>query len=67
MADDADRAQELAATLNDTALAAHRRRVIGPAHQWCIDCGGGIPIERQRAAPGAMRCFDCQQAAERRW
>lgn len=66
MADDGDRAAERAARLNDEALDLHRRRVIGPEHRFCMDCGDEIPVQRRQAAPGCLRCLDCQVIAERR-
>ncbi len=32
----------------------------------CADCGDGIPVERLRAAPFAVRCVTCQALSERR-
>ena len=31
----------------------------------CLDCGADIPITRLLAAPSALRCIDCQTAAEK--
>jgi len=31
----------------------------------CDDCGSPIELQRLRATPFAMRCFDCQSAFER--
>ncbi|WP_233559805.1 TraR/DksA C4-type zinc finger protein [Oleomonas cavernae] len=61
-----DLAQRRAEILSDEALDAHRRRVIGPEHRWCVDCGEEIPEDRRRAVPGTMRCIECQTRAERR-
>jgi RNA polymerase-binding transcription factor DksA len=41
----------------DEALA----RVADGTYGYCIDCGGGIPLERLRALPATKRCVGCSQ------
>jgi len=52
---DAQRAQ-----LMEEAL----RRLNGPDAGKCDDCGGDIEWKRLEAVPWALRCVDCQEAAE---
>ena len=39
----------------DEALA----RVANGTYGYCLDCGGGIPLERLRALPSTSRCVGC--------
>ena len=39
----------------DEALA----RIADGTYGYCIDCGGGIPLERLRALPATNRCVGC--------
>lgn len=69
MADDLDRAQTINEQAQADALAAHFRRVkrLDPAvfvPTVCEDCGEPIPEKRLAAAPGCVRCVDCQKAVE---
>lgn len=64
MADDIDRANDLAEFerhVNAESLAA-RAHQAGRAD--CEDCGEEIPMERRAAYPAASRCFECQREAE---
>lgn len=65
--DIADRAQEREETALADALAAQAERaaLCVPGNPVCADCGEGIPQERRRALPSAIRCIDCQAWAER--
>ena len=45
----------------DAALARLSERNFGA----CLDCGAEIGLERLRAQPTAVRCFDCQQIHEK--
>jgi len=66
MSDIVDRAAEAEETFRQAALAARERQIPrGAAAGTCADCGEPIPAARRRAAPGATRCLDCQQWAER--
>ncbi|WP_280570666.1 TraR/DksA family transcriptional regulator [Chromohalobacter sp. 296-RDG] len=67
MADNADRATDLAQQHVDAALAD--RRFIGvdmaaaPGTE-CAECGDEIPAARRKAAPWARTCIDCQGIRE---
>lgn len=66
MADWIDEAQQLDADRRADALAAHRAaRATAHATGICRDCGDPIDPERLAALPHAIRCLDCQRAAER--
>lgn len=70
MADEIDRAQGINESHQAEALAAHfRHRRTLPAAVFaptdCEDCGEPIPEARLKAAPGCIRCIDCQRAHER--
>jgi RNA polymerase-binding protein DksA len=47
----------------DAALA----RMANGSYGICIDCRGEIDLERLRRGPAAKRCFDCQNAYERKF
>lgn len=66
MADEIDRAQGINEGHQREALAAHFRRLPAAvfAPTICDDCGEPIPEERQKAAPGCIRCIDCQTRHE---
>ena len=40
-------------------------RIAHSAYGKCLDCDADIPITRLLAAPSALRCIDCQTAAEK--
>jgi len=66
VSDIVDRAAEAEENFRQDALAAREARIPrGPCAKDCADCGEPIPAARRRAAPGATRCVDCQQWAER--
>lgn len=56
------RSEQLLAELNalDDALLRLQR----PGYGHCIDCGAAIPFDRLLRQPQALRCLDCQTAAE---
>ncbi len=69
MADDGDYAQDYARIHNEAALA-NRRRVTGEqlileGAVCCKECFDPIDPRRLSAAPGAVRCIDCQIRFER--
>lgn len=66
MADWIDEAQQLDTDRREAALAARRAApATPPATGICRDCGDPIDPERLAALPHAIRCLDCQLAAER--
>lgn len=73
MPDDVDRAGDREQELRDDAWSdwlAKRERdqstlTSGPAPEYCYDCGESIPAARREAAPGCLRCVDCQRLHER--
>jgi phage/conjugal plasmid C-4 type zinc finger TraR family protein len=66
MADDADRAQEQAETMEALRLKyAAPRRPFTRASYDCVDCGEEIEAIRLRALPTALRCVFCQTEHER--
>jgi RNA polymerase-binding transcription factor DksA len=68
MADEADRAQDLAARQLETDMrrqldrAAAANRMKGTTH--CCSCGCEIPAERKAAVPSACFCTFCQSERE---
>ncbi|PLX97308.1 MAG: molecular chaperone DnaK [Desulfuromonas sp.] len=71
MPDEIDRAQAINERLQSDALAAHFRRHPRPdpgafAPTECEDCGEPIGEKRLAAAPGCIRCVDCQTEYEQR-
>ncbi|WP_019530644.1 TraR/DksA C4-type zinc finger protein [Dasania marina] len=61
MADEADKAADLHAALNDSAVQniLAQTSFNQPSHSLCIDCDDDIPDQR-RAYGGITRCVDCQ-------
>jgi phage/conjugal plasmid C-4 type zinc finger TraR family protein len=52
--------------LSENALARVRARMPqGPSRADCADCGEAIPLLRQQAVQGCMRCIVCQGLFER--
>ena len=52
--------------LSDNALARVRARMsVGPGRAECADCGEAIPLLRQQAVQGCVRCIVCQGLFER--
>lgn len=65
MPDEIDRAQAINEEHQAMALASYRRsRGAGESLEECCDCGDPIPEKRRAAAPGCIRCIDCQRASE---
>lgn len=46
------------------AIDAALVRLAQPGYGRCIDCAATIPFDRLQHLPQALRCFDCQSAAE---
>ena len=68
MASQYDLAQELDARFREQALAQHKKGTgdkSRPSRTHCIDCGEKIPDGRRIAAPGCIRCLDCEEELER--
>jgi phage/conjugal plasmid C-4 type zinc finger TraR family protein len=65
MADDADRATEIAERERDTLIRIHQqgRAMALSAHQ-CEMCGDPIPDLRRHALPGCSECIDCARRLE---
>lgn len=61
--DEADKAATLEAKERDSMLKAHEQRLADmrsqPSLDFCEDCDGEIPPERQRLG-GMTRCSECQ-------
>lgn len=64
MADDIDRANDIAQESLERSLAK-TKRFDTPSYPECIDCGEDIPYKRQQLG-GVKRCIDCQNVQERR-
>lgn len=66
MADEIDQAQACNEDFQAFALQMHRinRENGNYTGEYCIDCEAPIPPERRRAAPGCLRCIDCQNDYE---
>lgn len=69
MSDALDRAQEAEQFRRDLAIRAFRAGLGDLARPsaflLCDGCGDPLDAERRKALPGATRCVECQQAAER--
>lgn len=63
--DDIDLAQQFEEMHRENALSKHRAKPAGlvSMHE-CIDCGEPISEYRRRAAPGCLRCVQCQERYE---
>jgi DnaK suppressor protein len=63
--------RQLDMTLSDRALVElgqvsdALRRLHGEDYGQCVDCGEGIPFDRLKAEPWALRCVPCESARER--
>lgn len=66
MADDVDRANDLAEHLLQAALKHQAGKSVGPSAQFCEDCNEAIPLLRQHAVAGCETCVSCQELRERR-
>jgi len=69
--DEIDHVQEAGLHRQEAMLAAIRRQsyrgILPPAGgRDCESCGDPIPRARLERVPTALRCVDCQAAAERR-
>lgn len=64
MADNADRATELAQQHVDASLASRTWIGVDWARAECEECGDEIPAARRQAAPWATTCIDCQGIRE---
>lgn len=65
--DEIDQAQAINEERLADALADHFRRVssgTAPGSYHCHECGDPIPEARRKAAPGCVRCIDCQTLYE---
>lgn len=60
MSDLADKAAVQEAQFLADALAKHQLPPGSESRSICVDCGGAIPEERQKAVPGCVRCIGCQ-------
>jgi len=63
--DSIDDAQAMDERIRLAEIASARSQVTGAGADTCEDCGDPIEDKRRRAAPWAVRCLDCQEAAER--
>lgn len=59
---DQARDAHLLAELQDIDDALMRLKT--PGYGRCVDCGAVIPFDRLQHLPQALRCVDCQSAAE---
>lgn len=66
MADNADRATDLAQQHVDAALADRTWIGVDWARAECQECGTEIPTARRKAAPWARTCIECQSIRERK-
>lgn len=64
--DEADEAQRVAELFQQHAHRRHMPSAPALVTTECIGCGDPIPVDRALAAPGAVRCTDCQTLAERK-
>jgi len=69
MADEADRANELAQIAVDHAVQRIKNKqfTYKDSADECIECGNLIPSARQLAIPGVQLCIECQRWAERKF
>ena len=71
MADEIDLAQEAEALHHQAALAAARSHraetpLVIDGVRVCTECEEPIALERLASVPAAVRCWNCQDALERR-
>lgn len=59
---DQARGDQLLAELRDIDDALMRLKL--PGYGRCVDCAAVIPFDRLQHQPQALRCLDCQTAAE---
>lgn len=70
MSDEIDRANTESQAFIDNALRAQRTKnnpphTLRPSRATCIDCDAPIPVARQNAIKGCVRCVACQHVYER--
>ncbi|WP_409322543.1 TraR/DksA C4-type zinc finger protein [Pseudomonas putida] len=65
VADIADLANDRAQWHLDLALAARKPAPVRVSLEECVDCDEPISQARRLAAPGCMRCTDCQDLNEK--
>lgn len=67
---DREKSMELALDAHEraelAAIAAALARIAEGRYGECVDCGAAIAAARLAAAPEALRCLACQDAAEHR-
>lgn len=63
MSDEADRAQDIQAQINDEAVFRQLRKAKTTPTDFCIDCDDEISQVRKNI--GACRCVDCQTIYEK--
>ena len=66
MPDDIDRIIEDEERAYEIGVKVARRSLAGYGRAHCESCEQPIPPARQKAAPWATRCRDCQEAYEER-
>lgn len=59
-----DRSCEQSELILEKQIEAARGKCIGISAIECADCGCVIPEQRRIAAPGCIRCIDCQDVFE---
>ena len=67
MSDEIDRANNESKAFIDNALRVQRTKSNPPrkSRTACIDCDALIPVARQKAIVGCVRCVACQHIYER--
>lgn len=65
MADDADMAADLAERERSASVSRAVAVATRAGRSDCADCGQPIAAARRAAAPGSIRCADCQAEQER--
>ena len=64
MSDEIDRANDYAALMLESQIAAARINTIQVSAFTCECCGKAIPEARRRAVMGCVMCIDCQSVNE---
>lgn len=64
MADEIDRANDMAQRHLDAALLAHKFN--HAVSEDCVECGADIPPERQTATGGTDLCIECASINEKK-
>jgi DnaK suppressor protein len=64
-----DREVDMALSEIDTQELAAVGRALARVHEedygLCVDCGGGIPFDRLKVEPQALRCVACESKREK--